>query len=349
MTHPLILRRGGVRGDSTAAEIGEGVNMRQIHFGRHGLSHGAVLLAVVLLVVAFGAGGASSANTAVGVPYNLVIPNIPGTAQVGTTLTADAGTWTQPATYTYQWYRCSPENLIANSGFENDTSGWAAISNGNKPTTISRVSTTVHSGAWALQVNLANTSFDGVEYTPHVPIDPNQTYHFSAWVWVPGASRYQDSYAERLNLETQAYDAAGNTLSFPPNTTDFSGSGNSFIGPGWTQVSNVTQSPIHPNAAAEQLEILNYMANNETIYLDDVWFNACDTIQARRARATRRLSSTRTTSSWCRSSRRIRRDRVEGSQTKRPSCRTAKPEHPTAISLPRQETTARRTLLPRSQ
>lgn len=235
--------------------------------------------AAILVAAVFGGAGIGRADPTPGLPYNLTIPTVSGTAQVGSTLTAEPGTWSQSATYSYQWYRCSPNNLIGNSGFENDTSGWAAISNGNKPTTISRVSSPVHSGSWSLQVNLANSSFDGVVYTPQIAISPTQTYHFSAWVWVPAAAKWQDSYAERLELNSRAFDGAGNSLSSPPGSSDFNGGGNSFVGPGWTQISSGVGTSIFSQAVAEQFSILNYMANNETVYLDDVWFNACDTIQ----------------------------------------------------------------------
>src|SRR5262249_56749170 len=40
------------------------------------------------------------------VPINAVVPTIAGTAQVGQTLTATAGTWKNTPTLAYQWQRC---------------------------------------------------------------------------------------------------------------------------------------------------------------------------------------------------------------------------------------------------
>lgn len=47
----------------------------------------------------FGGGAAA-------IPANVVLPSIAGTPQVGQTLTANTGTWTNsPVSYAYQWYR----------------------------------------------------------------------------------------------------------------------------------------------------------------------------------------------------------------------------------------------------
>jgi Carboxypeptidase regulatory-like domain len=259
------------------ADFGHSHVRRRRHRGRFRALAAATLLVLAVLVVA-GTARDGKADPTPSPAYNLVLPTISGTAQVGSTLTASPGTWSQTATFGYQWYRCSPTNLVSNSGFESDTSGWTTISNGNKPTTISRVSSPVHSGAWSLAINFSNSTFDGVKYAS-IPIDPSQAYHFSAWIYVPAVSKWQDSRAQETKLYSQAFDASGNPLTFPPSSSDFIGNGNNFVGPGWTQVSSGVGTSIFSQAASEQFRMINYGFSNTTIYLDDVWFNACNAIQ----------------------------------------------------------------------
>lgn len=228
-------------------------------------------------MLAVGLGGAAAAGAGGATPpYNLVIPSISGTAQAGSALTAANGTWSNtPTSYSYQWYRCSPNNLISNSGFESDTAGWTAVPG----TTMTRETATVHSGSAAIEVDIPNASNQGV-LSPMAAIDPTLTYHFSAWLWVPGVSKWQDSAAQKIKLASAAYDASGKQLSITPGQSDaFSGSGNSFIGPGWTQISGgVAQSFSFDAASSEKFQIYGYQFHG-TIYLDDVWFNECDPIQ----------------------------------------------------------------------
>jgi hypothetical protein len=69
--------------------------------------------AVTVLVVAALSNAASNA-----VPVNSGEPKISGTAQVGQTLTASTGTWTNsPTSFAYQWRRCNAQgNGCANVG-----------------------------------------------------------------------------------------------------------------------------------------------------------------------------------------------------------------------------------------
>jgi hypothetical protein len=67
----------------------------------------------------FGTGTGTSAATSQVVdlaPVNTAVPTISGTAQVGSTLTATTGTWTNsPTSYTYQWQRAGTDISAATS------------------------------------------------------------------------------------------------------------------------------------------------------------------------------------------------------------------------------------------
>src|ERR1700756_523793 len=75
---------------------------------------GALVAALAISVTAvFGSTTRASAP-----PTNQSPPTISGTAQVGSTLTADTGNWTGQTSFTYQWRRCDE-----NGGSCSDISG----------------------------------------------------------------------------------------------------------------------------------------------------------------------------------------------------------------------------------
>jgi len=68
---------------------------------------GRMLRSLVVMLVAFGAVGMAHAATAAA-PVNTSPPTISGTTQVGQTLTAGNGTWSNsPTSFAYQWLRCN--------------------------------------------------------------------------------------------------------------------------------------------------------------------------------------------------------------------------------------------------
>src|SRR5437763_1918767 len=74
------------------------------------------LLAASAVTVLAVAGLSNAASNAA--PVNTAEPKISGTAQVGQTLTASPGTWTNsPTSFAYQWRRCNAQgNGCANIG-----------------------------------------------------------------------------------------------------------------------------------------------------------------------------------------------------------------------------------------
>jgi hypothetical protein len=96
----------------------------------------AVTIAVLAIAIGSVLGsvriGSAATNAA---PGNQSPPTISGTAQVGSTLTADNGTWsgTTPITYAYQWRRCGDDggSCASISGASNSTYVLKGVDSGN--------------------------------------------------------------------------------------------------------------------------------------------------------------------------------------------------------------------------
>lgn len=89
---------------------------------------------------AVGTATARSAPTAVvqstGVPTNIALPTITGTAQVGQTLTATTGTWNgSPTSFAFQWQRCSATGASC-LDLSGATSGTYVVMTGDVGSTI---------------------------------------------------------------------------------------------------------------------------------------------------------------------------------------------------------------------
>jgi len=71
----------------------------------------SALAASVLTALAVAGGGVAGPSHTLVAPKNESKPTISGTRRVGSTLTANPGTWsgTLPITYTYQWVRCNAQ------------------------------------------------------------------------------------------------------------------------------------------------------------------------------------------------------------------------------------------------
>lgn len=97
---------------------------------------GILALALVASVAALsGSGYAAPSAIAQYAPANTVAPTISGTAQEGSTLTANPGTWTgdQPIVFTFQWTRCNAggNNCVAIPSATTQTYTVAAADVGN--------------------------------------------------------------------------------------------------------------------------------------------------------------------------------------------------------------------------
>ena len=81
------------------------------------LYHARSRLSLLVVIAAFVAVGVAQAATAAAAPpVNTAPPTISGTPQVGQTLTAGNGTWTNsPTSFAYQWLRCNPNGRSCDS------------------------------------------------------------------------------------------------------------------------------------------------------------------------------------------------------------------------------------------
>jgi RHS repeat-associated protein len=89
--------------------------------GVRGRNCGSVLIAVAYAVVLLALPVAATATS----PVNTAVPAISGTPRQGQVLTADTGTWTNsPASYAYQWQKCSQGGYSSTVLADNPAAFW---------------------------------------------------------------------------------------------------------------------------------------------------------------------------------------------------------------------------------
>jgi len=125
-----------------------------------------------------GSSSAQSAQTdpvapgsAGGVPRNTDRPEISGTPEVGQTLTADEGSWTNnPTSYSFQWQRCDADNIVACLNVAGATSKSYALHTGDVGYRL-RVRVTAHNARGATTAGSATTAVivPAIKITNHRP------------------------------------------------------------------------------------------------------------------------------------------------------------------------------------
>ena len=114
---------------------------------------------------------------------------------------------------------CAQTNLLQNSGFEVNTTGWSGFG----PATLTRVTNPVHSGAGAVLIQNRTDTWNGMSQSILAAAKPNASNYVSAWV------RLANSPSETVSLTVQKTDGSGTTYQ---NVTSGTVTSN-----GWTQLS----------------------------------------------------------------------------------------------------------------
>jgi hypothetical protein len=130
----------------------------------------AGLLAVAALVIGAVFGAAGSGNAASNAaPTNQTVPTISGTTEVGSTLTANSGSWngTTPISYSYEWRRCGVGgNSCSSIGGANSST--YKLRSADRGTTL-RVRVTAKNSDGSAQVESAQTVVITTPVTPPPP------------------------------------------------------------------------------------------------------------------------------------------------------------------------------------
>jgi hypothetical protein len=187
---------------------------------------GATIQVLVWAVNGSGHGAATTSQTATvtapaAVPANTVAPSVSGTTTVGSTLTVNAGTWTNgPTSYQYTWRRCTPTCAgitgangstyvlqQADAGATIQVLVWAVNASGHGAATTSQTATVTAPGAVP-----ANTVAPAVTGTLTV----GSTLTVSTGTWTNSPTSYQFTWRRCAPTCTGISGANGSTYVLQP-------------------------------------------------------------------------------------------------------------------------------------
>ena len=139
-------------------------------------------------------------------------------------------------------------NLISNSGFEEGTSGWAAVGG----CLLGLSSETPHTGSSCLLITKRAETWQGPGYDARTSLTPNATYRATIWARVPDGSQTM-----QLTYKHHCEDQTDDTY------TPF---GSARVSTDWTELS---ASFVVPDCKSQSLIYVEGPAAEADFYIDD--------------------------------------------------------------------------------